>query len=231
MWICSFSVVLLIQACATAWVFPNSLLSSGRRKLSVESAIKSTESAWKVNGDVLTIQMPDPGESTIEDTSLFDQLYSEDYNDASAAHAISKLSLLEISNSYQFSLAYLGDFVAKMGCPVPLDVDIKVGDMLTGEQVYTLLTALNSLDPAESYCGYESSPTLYELAESLGLSTMRIETLCLQYKEDIQFPYGGETTLHSSVIERIKRLVEMGETTSTEATPSSNKAMSSVIDL
>jgi hypothetical protein len=104
-----------------------------------------------------------------------------------------------------FSLNYLGDLVTQMGCEIPVDVDTKVGNILTGEQVHTLLQAVNTLDPFETNAEYETQ-SLWELSEDLDLSPDTLRRMCK--KEGIHLPFGMSTMLHVSVIEKLRNLAD-----------------------
>ena len=60
-----------------------------------------------------------------------------------------------------------------MGCKPPIDINAKLGTLLTGEQIYSLLQAVNTLDPFDSNLEYDTVP-VEELAEDLGISSNRI---------------------------------------------------------
>jgi hypothetical protein len=127
----------------------------------------------------------------------------ETFDGPSDKFFISDLTLREISEAYQFSLSYLGDYVVQLGCQPPIDVDTKVSNLLLGEQIYSLLEAINSLDPAESHCEYDSL-TIGELADELDISMGKMMKIC--QNEKVNLPFGLETTLHTSVVERIREV-------------------------
>jgi len=140
--------------------------------------------------------------------SLFDSLYRSEDPDDTSTHSISQQSLRDISESYQFSLAYLGDFVAQMGCAVPIDVDTNIANILTGEQIYSLLQALTSLDPFDSNIGYDTI-SIAELADELQVPISRVVKMC--HKEKFNLPFGTDTSLHSSVVEHLRKVAEYDE--------------------
>jgi hypothetical protein len=140
--------------------------------------------------------------------SLFDSVYNSMEDDNYSQHSVSMLSLHEISDIYHFSLNYLGDFVAQMGCSCPIDVDTSISNLLNGEQIYTLLEALTSLDPYEINIEYDSV-TIRELADDLGISIKTIVNIC--EKQSYHLPFGLNTLLHSSAINQIKIIQEYDE--------------------
>lgn len=141
------------------------------------------------------------------DGSLFDELYRMDdmNNRRVEAYSISKQSLRAISESYQFSLAYLSDFVTELGCSLPLDIDTSISNILTGEQIYTLLQALTSLDPYDSNAGYDTI-SISELADVFNVTVDEVIKICKD--EGISLPFGTGSILHKNVVEQISRLLE-----------------------
>ena len=123
-------------------------------------------------------------------------------------HSISQMSVREISEAYQFSISFLGDFMIQLGCREPLDVDSKISNLLTGEQIFSLLNALTTLDAYESNAGYDSM-TLQELAVSLDVTKDRI--LRIAKKENLNLPFGLDTVLHLSLVDKIRNGVQFDE--------------------
>ena len=145
------------------------------------------------------------------EVSLFDSLY--DIDDSNAEGTAASLTLSDISESSCFSLSFLGDFLVQMGCKPPIDINAKLGNLLTGEQIFTLLQAINTLDPFDSNLEYDSVP-VDELAEELGVSTNRI--LKILESKNINLPFGLDTVLHSSIIDSVKNSVDDDEFPDTE---------------
>ena len=123
-------------------------------------------------------------------------------------HSISQMSVREISEAYQFSMPFLGDFMIQLGCREPLDIDTKICKLLTGEQIFSLLNALTTLDAYESNAGYDSM-SLRELAKSLDVTKDRI--LRIAKKEELNLPFGLDTVLHLSLVEKIRDGVQYDE--------------------
>jgi hypothetical protein len=101
--------------------------------------------------EVIIVQPPEYFQN--KDISLFDALYNSDSQMDSSSHSFSQLSIREISESYQFSLAFLGDFMVQLGCKTPLDIDNKIANLLIGEKIFDLLNAVTTLDPYEANSG------------------------------------------------------------------------------
>jgi hypothetical protein len=122
-----------------------------------------------------------------------------------AAASISGMTLREIAQSYGFSLNYLGDFIAAQGLKSLVEVDKKLGDMLTGTDIYELLVALQSQDPAEVNDGYTGG-TVMHFARQYDVPYKEVVDLCKEY--DIALPFGSITVLHNSIYDLLRTYVE-----------------------
>ena len=183
---------------------------SGGLRWRIKANINSdNEEWWKRNDDEEVIV------KVVEDAvlpsgySLFDDAYTIKNLDGTAdKYSVSELTLREISEAYQFSLSFLGDFVVQLGCQPPIDVDTKLSNILMAEQVYTLLEAITSLDPFDSNVEYDSF-SVSELADDLDVPVGRILRVCRG--EGFNLPYGLETMLHEGVVERIREVYEFDD--------------------
>ena len=92
----------------------------------------------------------------------------------------------------------------RISCPI-IDVDTAVGNLMTGEQVFMLLQAINSLDPLDSNVGYDSI-RVDTLAEILGVSREFMVKVCIG--ENVNLPFGHDTVLHRDVVDQVKRVIE-----------------------
>lgn len=126
-----------------------------------------------------------------------------------AAASISGMTLREIAKSYGFSLNYLGDFIAAQGFTSLVEVDKKLGDMLTGTDIYELLVALQSQDPAEVNDGYTGG-TVMQFARQYDVSYKEVVDLCKEY--DIALPFGSITVLHNNMYDLLRTYIEDGMT-------------------
>jgi len=55
-------------------------------------------------------------------------------------------TLREIARDYSVPICYLADVLAMWGVPVPINVNDRLGDLVTGEQAFALVEAVNTLD-------------------------------------------------------------------------------------
>lgn len=200
-----------MQGCALLWFRPmcttyNFLKRSIFHVSGDISDVDGENMWWKQGNDEDEVVYKDGTfEMPLSGMSLFDSLYNVADEERSAQYSIGRLSLRDISEAYSFSLAYLGDFVAQLGVSTPINIDSKVNTLLDGDQMYTLLQALSSLDPYDANAGYDSV-SVYELAEDLEVTVKKILDLC--EKEQINLPFGDDTILHTAVVEQLSRRLE-----------------------
>ena len=57
-------------------------------------------------------------------------------------------TLDEIARDYSVPVCYLADVLTMWGVPVPINVHDRLGDLVTGEQAFAILEAVNSIDVA-----------------------------------------------------------------------------------
>ena len=163
---------------------------------------------WKRSDEEVIIKVGKEFDGLPDGFSFFDSIYDSEFDKSYGKFSISDLSLREISEAYQFSIPYLGDFVVQLGCKPPIDVDTKIGNILVGEQIFSLLEAINTLDPVDSHWEYDSV-TLNEIADELDTPLSALLKIC--QKEGINLPFGLDTVLHKSVANRIRDIKQFDE--------------------
>ena len=149
------------------------------------------------DGDMETIYR-DSGEfvSIFDDPDMLGKPGANGYE----RHSVAMQTLREISECYCFSLSFLGDFVVELGAFPPVNIDTPICNYLTGDQIYSLLQSLNSLEPGAASIEYDST-TAADLCDVLDISTKTLLRICST--EGFNLPFGLESVLHSSVQERI----------------------------
>lgn len=179
------------------------LFLSSIRRFRVNNAHFSSRPSWLDRPDEEIIEKFDTGSYPDGVESLFDSVYNTKSSIDDRALSISQFTLREISESYGFSLDYLGDYVTQLGNEPPIDIDSRLGDLLNGEQIYVLLQAITSLDPFDSNISYDTV-SLEDLAVELETTVDNIIKICA--KESFNLPFGTETFLHKSVVSRIREI-------------------------
>lgn len=113
-------------------------------------------------------------------------------------------TLRDISDAFDFSIDFLGDFVVQLGAYPPIDVDTPINTYLTGDQIFSLLQSLNSLDPSDASLDYDSM-SADEVCEEFGLDAKTFLRIC--EVEDLNLPFGMTTVLHCSAVERVRAVM------------------------
>lgn len=132
---------------------------------------------------------------TSEEEELIDLLGGKDLEHPSPHRQDGYLgdsTLMEISHDFQVPICYLADVLVGWGVPPPIDVNVWLGDMITGEQAFAILEAIHTLDVGALNDRY---------------AEMDLQTTCLEYgievrdgfelamKEGWNLPFGVRTFL------------------------------------
>eukprot|EP00586_Coscinodiscus_wailesii_P009689 CAMPEP_0172509846 /NCGR_PEP_ID=MMETSP1066-20121228/223767_1 /TAXON_ID=671091 /ORGANISM="Coscinodiscus wailesii, Strain CCMP2513" /LENGTH=353 /DNA_ID=CAMNT_0013288541 /DNA_START=90 /DNA_END=1151 /DNA_ORIENTATION=- len=101
-------------------------------------------------------------------------------------------TLLEISRDYSVPICYIADVLVSWGSPIPVDVNARLGDLVTGEQAFALLEAIHTLDIAELHDRYSDE----DLATVVDIYEMDLkEAYDLAVAEGWNLPFGVRTFL------------------------------------
>lgn len=162
--------------------------------------------SWAQRPDVEVIEIQQPMIVDNDFIPLFDRL--DQFKDEDSGD-MSSMSLREISEAYLFSLSYLGDFCAQLGCNQPIDIDVPIRKILDEEKIVQVITAVTSLDPLDANFDYEGE-TIYDVAEEFDIPVNRVVDVCRQ--EKINLPFGKDTILHISEAQRLNEILQFDNT-------------------
>jgi hypothetical protein len=98
----------------------------------------------------------------------------------------------EISLDYGVPIPYLADVIANWGIPVPIDPNVRLGDMVTGEQAFAILEAIHTLDVASLHDRY-SEEDLLGLCDCYDINLQVVFEFCLE--RGYALPFGVRTFL------------------------------------
>jgi hypothetical protein len=101
-------------------------------------------------------------------------------------------TLREISLDYGVPIPYLADVIANWGIPVPIDPNVRLGDMVTGEQAFAILEAIHTLDVASLHDRY-SEEDLLGLCDCYDINLQMAFEFCLE--RGYALPFGVRTFL------------------------------------
>lgn len=114
-------------------------------------------------------------------------------------------TLREIAQDYSVPVVYLADVLCMWGVlpPIPID-DVPLGDMVTGEQAFAILEAVNSLDVGALNDRY-SNTNLRQLCFEFDIDLQ--EAFSMAMKEGWSLPFGVETCLRVEQEDELLRVL------------------------
>jgi hypothetical protein len=112
-------------------------------------------------------------------------------------------NLQEIATDYSVPISYLADVLCMWGVPIPINVHERLGDLVTGEQAFALLEAVNSLDVSALHDRY-SNTNLQQLCYEWDIELQ--EAFEMAMKEGWSLPFGVQTCLR---VEQDKELLRI----------------------
>jgi len=101
-------------------------------------------------------------------------------------------TLREIATDYSVPVCYLADVLCMWGVPVPINIDERLGDLVTGEQAFAVLEAVNSLDVSALHDRY-SNQNLMDLCYEWDIDLQQAFEMAM--KEGWSLPFGVQTCL------------------------------------
>ena len=101
-------------------------------------------------------------------------------------------TLKEISLDYSVPIPYLADALANWGVPVPINPDLRLGDMVTGEQAFAILEAIHTLDIASLHEQY-SEESLMNICDYYDIDIKVAFDFCMD--RGWALPFGVRTFL------------------------------------
>jgi hypothetical protein len=113
-------------------------------------------------------------------------------------------TLAEISTDYSVPICYLADVLCMWGVPAPIHVYDRLGDLVTGEQAFSIVEAVNSLDIAALNDRY-SNTSLIQLAAEWDIDLQAAFEMVM--KEGWSLPFGVQTCLRVEQEEELIRVL------------------------
>jgi hypothetical protein len=101
-------------------------------------------------------------------------------------------TLADIATDYSVPIVYLADVIAMWGVPVPINIHERLGDLVTGEQAFALVEAVNSLDVGALQDRYSNSNIL-QLCADWNMDIKNVFEFAM--KEGWNLPFGVRTNL------------------------------------
>ena len=132
---------------------------------------------------------------TVEDENLIETLGGKELNNPSSKREpgfLGDCTLKEICLDYQVPICYLADVLCGWGVPAPIDPNVLLGDLVTGEQAFAILEAVHTLDVGalnDRYCDSDLTTLCMEWDIEV------IDGFELAVKEGWNLPFGVRTYL------------------------------------
>lgn len=101
-------------------------------------------------------------------------------------------TLAEIARDYSVPVCYIADVLCTWGVPIPININERLGDMVTGEQAFAILEAIHTLDVAVLQDRY-SNHNLMELCDYYDMDIR--DAFQMAIKEGWSLPFGVQTCL------------------------------------
>jgi len=101
-------------------------------------------------------------------------------------------SLRDIARDYSVPICYLADVLVMWGVPVPINVNDRLGDLVTGEQAFALVEAVNSLDMGHLNDRY-SNQNMLQVCDGWEIDIK--DAFEFAMKEGWSLPFGVRTNL------------------------------------
>lgn len=113
-------------------------------------------------------------------------------------------TLEEIATDYSVPISYIADVLTVWGVPVPINTKDQLGNLVTGEQAFALLEAVNSLDVSQLHDRYSNSSIL-NLCMDWDIDLRAAFELCM--KEGWSLPFGVRTCLRIEQEDELLRVL------------------------
>lgn len=101
-------------------------------------------------------------------------------------------TLAEIALDYSVPICYLADVMCMWGVSIPININARLGDMVTGEQAFALVEAVNSLDVGALQDRY-GNQNLLQLCDEWEIDLK--DSFAFAMKEGWSLPFGVRTVL------------------------------------
>eukprot|EP00591_Stephanopyxis_turris_P011043 CAMPEP_0195513700 /NCGR_PEP_ID=MMETSP0794_2-20130614/5296_1 /TAXON_ID=515487 /ORGANISM="Stephanopyxis turris, Strain CCMP 815" /LENGTH=320 /DNA_ID=CAMNT_0040641781 /DNA_START=52 /DNA_END=1014 /DNA_ORIENTATION=- len=113
-------------------------------------------------------------------------------------------TLSEISRDYAVPVCYLADVICGWGAPPPIEMNDRLGDLVTGEQAFALVEALYTLDNGDLNDRY-SDDDLATICDDFDIDIREAFQFCMTEKYNL--PFGVRTFLRVEQEEELIRVL------------------------
>jgi hypothetical protein len=112
-------------------------------------------------------------------------------------------TLVEIATDYSVPICYLADVMCMWGVPVPININDRLGDLVTGEQAFAIVEAVNSLDIGALQDRY-SNQSILQVCDEWNIDIK--DAFNFAMKEGWSLPFGVRTNLRVEQEDELLRI-------------------------
>ena len=191
----------------TDWI-PDSIMAEGRRKskhLTPAKEVIKTPPEDDINSAGATTETKKgPSPYTEEEEELIASMGGKSKEKARREDGfLGDSTLSDIATDYSVPICYLADVLCMWGVPVPINVNDRLGDLVTGEQAFALVEAVNTLDVGALQDRYSNS-NLMQLCVDWDMELKDVFEFAM--KEGWTLPFGVRTNLRVEQEEEVLRV-------------------------
>jgi hypothetical protein len=147
-----------------------------------------------------------PSPYTEEEEELIENMGGKVKKEKASTREIGYLgdsTLRDISRDYSVPICYLADVLAMWGVPVPINVHDRLGDLVTGEQAFALVEAVNTLDMGYLNDRY-SNQNMLQVCDGWEIDIS--DAFQFAMKEGWSLPFGVRTNLRCEQEDELLRV-------------------------
>jgi len=136
-----------------------------------------------------------PSPYTEEEEELIAAMGGKEKKEKASSREIGFLgdsTLKDIARDYSIPICYIADVLTMWGVPVPINVHDRLGDLVTGEQAFALVEAVNTLDMGYLNDRY-SNQNMVQVCDGWEIDIS--EAFQFSMKEGWSLPFGVRTNL------------------------------------
>ena len=152
-------------------------IPEGGAKTARKARFRSANPAERVGRGGMTSYSDDFAEGDEAARVAADIVSYDTYDAFKEDYGVAGSTLREVSIDYNFPLEFLISSACDLGVTPPVNCDKKLCEMLNGDQIFAVVEALTTLDPAEARDRFVDK-CLEEIADEFHVSVARIFEIC-----------------------------------------------------
>lgn len=153
----------------------------------------ASQNADPINAGATTANVPNrPSPYTDEEEEIIAAMGGKSRQRRREPGFLGDSTLVEICTDYSVPISYLADVLCMWDVPVPININDRLGDLVTGEQAFAIVEAVNTLDVAALHDRY-SNTNIQQLCYEWDIDIQKAFEMAM--KEGWSLPFGVQTCL------------------------------------